>query len=124
MTNQTIKVPDDEYPIIIERFEKRVVVFAGGMVIADSQRALSLREADNPSVIYFPRRDVAMHALRRSHVATYCPYKGDASHFGFCDDGEHLADAAWTYRTPYWAVAEIEDHLAFNPARVDRIEAV
>ena len=31
-------------------------------------------------------------------------------------------DAIWTYETPYAAVAEIKDHLAFYPDRVDAIE--
>jgi uncharacterized protein (DUF427 family) len=31
-------------------------------------------------------------------------------------------NAAWTYETPYEAVAQIKDHLAFYPSRVDAIE--
>jgi uncharacterized protein (DUF427 family) len=29
----------------------------------------------------------------------------------------------WTYEAPYAAVVAIKDHLAFDPARVDAIEA-
>jgi uncharacterized protein (DUF427 family) len=121
MNEQTIKVPDEGHPITIERSPRRVVVFARGKVIADTERALTLREADRPSVLYIPRRDVAMDALQRSRTASYCPYKGEASHFSIGEGGRR-ADAAWAYDAPYWAVAELENHLAFNPEIVDRIE--
>jgi hypothetical protein len=32
------------------------------------------------------------------------------------------ANAVWTYEIPFAAVAEIKDHLAFYPDRVDAIE--
>jgi uncharacterized protein (DUF427 family) len=122
MIEKTIKVPDDNHPIAIERSSKRVVVMVAGKVVADTRRALTLREAGHPSVHYIPRHDVHMEALERSQTASYCPYKGEAAHFHISEDGKRLADAAWTYRTPYWAVAEIENYLAFDPDRVDRIE--
>lgn len=123
MIEETIKVPDEGHPIAIEHHSRRVVVFVAGKVIADTERALSLREADHPSVLYIPRRDVAMRALQRSRTASYCPYKGEASHFSICDEGRCSEDAAWAYDAPYWAVAEIENHVAFNPDLVDRIES-
>jgi uncharacterized protein (DUF427 family) len=107
---------------VIELHPQRVVVSAGGKVIADSNRALALHEAGGPSVLYIPRRDVAMHALQRSGTASYCPYKGEASHFSISEEGRRREDAAWAYDAPYWAVAEIENHVAFNPQLVDRIE--
>jgi uncharacterized protein (DUF427 family) len=122
MNEQSIKVPDEGHPITIERNPGRVVVFARGEVIADTERALTLREADHPSVLYIPRRDVSMGALRRSKTASYCPYKGEACHFSIGDEGRRPGDAAWAYDAPYWAVAEIENHVAFNPELVDRIE--
>ena len=36
--------------------------------------------------------------------------------------GQRSVDAVWSYETPYMAVAEIKDHLAFYPDRVDAIE--
>lgn len=122
MIDPTIKVPSEAHPISIVRGPGRVVVFVRGQVIADTTRALTLREADYPSVFYIPRRDVAMGSLRRSRVASYCPYKGEAAHFGIGDGGSSDADVAWTYDAPYWAVAELEGHLAFDTACVDRIE--
>jgi uncharacterized protein (DUF427 family) len=32
--------------------------------------------------------------------------------------------AVWTYEKPYEAVAEIKEHLAFYPSRVDSIDVI
>lgn len=117
-----IKVPDHNHPIVIERNSKRVVVMCGGKLLADTCRALTLHEAGQPSVHYIHRLDVNTEALERSPTASYCPYKGEASHFHINEGGIRLVDAAWTYRTPYWAVAEIENYLAFDLDQIERIE--
>jgi uncharacterized protein (DUF427 family) len=122
MTERTIKVPGPGHPITIERNKKRVVVFLRGRVIADTREALTLREAHYPPVQYIPRQDVDMTLLERSATQTYCPYKGDAAYFSIPAGGERSVDAIWTYEAPYEAVAEIKDHLAFYPDRIDAIE--
>ena len=122
MTEKTAKIPGPDHPITVERNPKRIVVTFAGKVIADTTEALTLREAKYPAVQYIPRKDVDMDALTRSATTSYCPYKGDASYFGISAGGERSLDAIWTYETPYDAVAEIKDHLAFYPDRVDAID--
>lgn len=122
MTERAIKIPGPDHPITIERSAKRVVVTIGGHVIADTRNALTLRESKYLPVQYIPRKDVDMAVLARSATQTYCPYKGDAAYFSIPSGGEHSIDAIWTYEAPYDAVAEIKDHLAFYPDRVDAIE--
>jgi uncharacterized protein (DUF427 family) len=122
MTAKLIKIPGPDHPITIERTLKRVVVSAAGRVIADTRNALTLREAHYPPVQYIPRKDVDMDLLMRTQRTTYCPYKGDASYFNIPLGGERSIDAVWTYEAPYAAVADIKDHLAFYPDRVDVIE--
>jgi uncharacterized protein (DUF427 family) len=117
-----IKIPGPDHPISVERNSGRVVVTVGGKVIADTRDALTLHEAHYPAVQYIPRKDVDMAQLARSDRITYCPYKGDASYFSIPVGGERSIDAVWTYETPYPAVADIKDHLAFYPDRVDAIE--
>jgi uncharacterized protein (DUF427 family) len=63
-----------------------------------------------------------MAQLARTDRTTYCPYKGDATYFSIPVGGERAGNAVWTYETPYPAVADIKDHLAFYPDRVDAIE--
>jgi len=97
------------------------VVKLGGTVIADTRKALILKEASYPAVQYIPRQDARMDLLERSASHTYCPYKGEASYFSIPAGGEKSHDAVWTYEEPYAAVAIIRDHLAFYTSRIDGI---
>jgi len=93
------------------------VVRLGDTVVADSRKALTLREASYPPVHYIPRADVDMALLEPSTHQTYCPYKGDASYLSVLGGDAHLASSIWSYERPYDAVAEIGDYLAFYPDR-------
>ena len=117
-----VKLPGPDHPITISPHPERVVVTAGGRVVADTRRALALREASYPPVLYLPRDDVDLSLLQRTDRTTHCPYKGDAAYYSLAGTGERGADAVWTYEAPHDAVAAIKDHLAFYPDRVDAIE--
>ncbi len=116
--------PNPNHPITVEPSAKRVRVTWRGKVVADSRQALDLREASYPVVKYIPRADVDMALLHRTDHHTHCPYKGDASYFSIAADGETAQNAVWTYETPFASVAQIKDHVAFYPDRVDRIEEI
>jgi uncharacterized protein (DUF427 family) len=121
MPDKPMKIPGPDHPISIEANPSRVVVTVGGRVIADSRAALTLREASYPPVQYFPRGDVDMAALARSEHTTYCPYKGEASYYSIPAGGDRSRDAVWTYETPFEAMAQIKEYVAFYPDRVDEI---
>jgi hypothetical protein len=75
-----MKLPGPDHPITITANPKRVRVSAGGVVIADTTHALTLKEASYPAVQYVPReghRAVAL--LAHTERTTRCPYKGDAT---------------------------------------------
>jgi uncharacterized protein (DUF427 family) len=116
-----MKIPGPDHPISIETNPSRVVVTVGGKIIADTRNALTLSEASYPAVQYIPRRDVDMAALTRSEHTTYCPYKGEASHYSIPAGGDRSINAAWTYENPFQAMAQIKDYLAFYRNRVDEI---
>jgi uncharacterized protein (DUF427 family) len=118
-----MKIPGPDHPIAITPNPKRVRVTAGGVVIADSTHALTLKEASYPAVQYLPRADANMALLSRSDRTTHCPYKGDASYFSVTAGGKALENSIWTYETPFPAMAEISGHLAFYPDKV-KIEEV
>jgi uncharacterized protein (DUF427 family) len=120
--DKPVKTPGPNHPITIERNRRRVVITAAGRVVADTRDALTLREAGYKPVTYIPRKDIEISLFERTDHATYCPYKGDCAHFSIPIGGERSVNAAWTYETPYEAVAQIKDHLAFYPSRVDAIE--
>lgn len=117
-----MKLPGPDHPITIERNGARVRVLFSGRVVADTTKALTLREARYPAVYYIPRADADMSLLRRTDHTSYCPYKGDASYFTISTDGRDADNAVWSYEQPYPAMAEIKEYLAFYPNRVDAIE--
>jgi uncharacterized protein (DUF427 family) len=117
-----MKLPGADHPITITPNPGRVRVHFNGRVIADTTRALSLREADLPMVRYVPREDADMSLLERSEHKTHCPYKSDAAYYTIRVDGRNAENAVWTYEEPYPAVSAIKGYLAFYPERVDSIE--
>src|ERR1700720_3043631 len=121
MAEKPMKIPGPDHPIAIEANPSRVVVKVGGKMIADTRAALTLREASYPAVQYIPRRDVDMAALVRSEHTTYCPYKGDASYYSIPAGGDRSTNAVWTYETPFEAMKQIREYVAFYPDRVDQI---
>jgi uncharacterized protein (DUF427 family) len=122
MNAKTMKIPGPDHPITIEANPLRVVVSVAGRTVADTRAALTLREAGYAAVQYIPRKDVDMSLLERTDHATYCPYKGDCAYYSIPVGGERSVNAVWIYEAPYSAVAEIKDHVAFYPGRVDAIE--
>src|ERR1700738_3365400 len=121
MTDKPMKISGPNHPLSIEANPCSVVVTLGGKVIPDPRGALTLLEASYPAVQYIPRRDVDMTALTRSEHTTYCPYKGDASYYSIPAGGDRSLNAVWTYETPFEAMAQIKDYVAFYPDRVDEI---
>ena len=123
-TTRTIKQPGPDHPIDITPNSRRVVVTVAGRVVADTRRALTLKEAGYPAVQYIPRADVDLSLLDRSAHTTYCPYKGECNYYSIPSGGERSINSVWTYESPYPAVAAIKEHVAFYPDRVDSIEEI
>jgi uncharacterized protein (DUF427 family) len=122
MDVKTVKIPGPDHPITVTTDPRHVTVKVAGHTVADTRRALRLQEASYPAVLYIPREDADMALLSRTQHSTYCPYKGDASYYSIPSGGDRATNAVWTYETPHPAMAEIKDHLAFYPDRVDAIE--
>jgi uncharacterized protein (DUF427 family) len=117
-----MKLPGPDHPITIEPNLSRVRVLLNGRTVADTTRALTLREASYKPVLYVPREDADMSLLQATDHTTYCPFKGHASYYSI-RAGERVADnAVWSYEQPYPAMYEIAGYLAFYPHRVDAVE--
>ena len=122
MSAPPMKKPGRDHPITIETNPLRVRVIVGGVIVAETTRALTLREASYPPVQYIPRADIVADLFEKSERRSHCPYKGDASYFTVSAGGLVRRDAAWCYEHPFPAVNQIAGHLAFYPDRVDAIE--
>jgi uncharacterized protein (DUF427 family) len=114
-----MKLPGPDHPITITPAQGRVQVRFGGVLVADTQAALELKESTYPAVLYIPRADAQLEHFTRTAHSTHCPYKGDASYFSLRAGDRAAENAVWTYETPYPAMTEIKDHLAFYPNQVE-----
>ncbi|HEY2751956.1 DUF427 domain-containing protein [Phenylobacterium sp.] len=117
-----MKTPGPDHPIAVEAAKKRWRALFAGHVIADTNKALVLKEAGYKPVVYFPREDVAMEYMSRTAHTTHCPYKGDAAYYTLLMDGQFADNVVWTYEDPYPAMQAIEGLLAFYPDRVEIYE--
>ncbi|CAA0126664.1 Uncharacterised protein [Mycolicibacterium vanbaalenii] len=119
MTDRPVLEPSQAHPITIEPTRGRVTVRAGGALVATTDAALTLQEANYPAVYYIPLADVVAE-LVPSDTGTYCPFKGDAGYYHLrTEGGRTVEDAVWTYREPFAAVAPIAGHVAFYPDKAD-----
>jgi uncharacterized protein (DUF427 family) len=110
------------YPITVEPFDGTVTVKFSNAVIASSDDALVLKEAEHPAVFYLPFKDIYFDLLKPADTSTHCPFKGDASYWNVSAVGQSEKDVMWAYRNPYDEMSRIKDHGAFYPDKV-RIEA-
>ncbi len=124
MNAKEIKLPGPDHPITIAPAETTVRVSVAGHVIAQSSRALLLKEKGYPPVFYIPREDVDMSLLVRTTHYSYCPYKGDCTYYSIPAAGARSEYAVWTYENPYESVASIREHMEFYPTRVDEIALI
>ena len=122
MADKPVLYPGPDHPITVTPTEGRVVVKVAGTVVADTRAALTLQESTYPAVQYIPLADVDTSLLEPTETQSYCPYKGDASYYSILAGGAKAVDAIWEYKQPREAVAEIKEHVAFYPNRVDSIE--
>ena len=111
-------------PPAVDRTDRRVVVRLGVTVVADTRRALRVRETSHPPAFYLPVEDVAHGALVPVDDApTWCEYKGRATYLdvvGVDADGAPLVvrHAAWTYPEPTRRYAALRGHVALYPGRM------
>ena len=117
-----MKQPGPDHPITLTPEPRRIRVLVAGVAVADTRKAVRLQEATYPPVFYIPRADIRADHFIPSARTSHCPYKGDARYFDLVVDGTRRPDAVWSYEAPFPAVAEIQDHVAFYPDRVDAIE--
>ena len=109
--------------IVVRPFHGRVRVISAGYLIADSTHAVALAETGYHTVYYVPKQHVRMELFAASSTSSICPHKGTASWWTIETANTLVADAAWSYERPHADVAIIAGMLAFDPQKIDAIEA-
>jgi len=122
MTAESAPAPGfEKYPdhrVDIEPSDRHIRVLVGANVIADTQRALAVQESRHDLVWYVPLQDVNTELLKPTQTSTYCSFKGHASYWSICVDGTEVADAVWSYESPYQECQALREHVAFYTNKV------
>ena len=108
-------------PPALELSDRRVVVRAGSVVIADSTSAWRVMETSHPPTWYLPRADIAGEYLRRSAArSSVCEWKGAATYWDvLVPDGSVIQSVGWSYETPTPRFVPITGYLSFMPGQID-----
>jgi len=109
-----MKTPGPDHALSVHRSARRVEALFHGHIIADSARAMLLKEADLPDAWYFPIEDVAMEFLQREDHAEHCNYKGDRIYWRIFRDGKFAEHGAWSYPNPYPAADDLREMITFD----------
>ena len=103
-------------PPAIRPEARKVLVSAGGVPVASSERALRICETAGAPVIYLPPEDIAEGVLRPSSGhGSFCEWKGAAKYFDVVAGDEVIPRAAWSYPRPSPGFEPIAGHVSFYP---------
>lgn len=108
-----------DHRISLEPFEGTVTVRLSDAIIAATENAKVMREADYAPVFYIPFEDIYFDFFEKTDTKTHCPFKGDASYWRASAVGQAAQDVMWAYEHPYEEMLAIRDHGAFYPDKVD-----
>ena len=106
-------------PPALQPCNRRVRIELGGVTVADSSAALRVLETSHPPTIYVPPADIAADCLSPASGRSLCEWKGVAGFFDVVGGDRREQSAAWTYREPAVRFAQLRDHVAFYPGRMD-----
>ena len=107
-------------PPRLEPSSKRVVVTLGGVVIADTTRAVRVLETSHPPSWYLPFADCQPGAMVPAAGTLYCEWKGLARYVDLVAGGVRAERAGWFYPEPALGFSALREHLALYPALMDR----
>ena len=108
-----------QHRVHVEASPRRVRVKFNGEFIADSKRAVLLRETGHQPVYYFPPEDVRQDVLEPTDLHTRCPYKGEASYWTV-RVGDAVAESVmWGYQDPLAEREDIRGYRAFYWEKMD-----
>jgi uncharacterized protein (DUF427 family) len=119
MVQSTAYAANPAHTITVKPYAGRVVVTFKGTLVADTMRALELKEANYPATFYIPREDCKMVHFIETDRQTKCPFKGTARYWTLSTKDGTSDNSVWGYDNPFDQVAEIDGHVAFYPDRVD-----
>ncbi len=101
----------------VEDGTKRVRVYVGGELIADTAQPKLVWEIPYYPAYYLPARDVRMELLTATGRTEHSPSRGEAHFYTVKGGTEERVDAAWQY--PDSPLEQLRDHVRFEWMAMD-----
>jgi uncharacterized protein (DUF427 family) len=108
-----------QHRVHVEPSPRWVRVKFNGQIIADSKRAVLLRETGHLPVYYFPPEDVRQDVLEPTDQHTRCPFKGEASYWTVRVGDAVAENVMWGYQDPLPERQDIRGYRAFYWAKME-----
>ncbi len=105
-------------PPALEPVPPRITIRLGGVLVAETTRALRVLETHHAPSYYLPPEDIQA-ALRPVKGSSYCEWKGAARYFDVIVAGKTALRAAWAYDRPTASFAALAGHVAFYAGLMD-----
>lgn len=106
-------------PPLLEPVARPIRVVFGGLVIADTHRALRVVETSHPPTYYLPPDDIVLDRLVVRERTSFCEWKGRAVYFDVHTNGRVAESAAWAYPDPSPRFAALKDYVAFYAQKME-----
>lgn len=97
---------------------QRIMVRLGGVLVAETTRALRVLETHHAPSYYLPPEDIRA-TLRSTSGGTVCEWKGEARYFDVIAGATIVPRAAWTYDRPTARFAPLSGYVAFYAGLMD-----
>jgi uncharacterized protein (DUF427 family) len=105
-------------PPALQVVPQRILIRLGGMIVAETVRALRVLETHHAPTYYLPPADVQAR-LRPAKGSSQCEWKGVARYFDVIAGGTTAPRAAWAYPEPTSRFAALAGYVAFYAAQMD-----
>jgi uncharacterized protein (DUF427 family) len=105
-------------PPALEPVPQRITIRLGGLIVADTARALRVLETHHAPTYYLPLGDIRA-TLRPVQGSSFCEWKGVARYFDVLMGSATAPRAAWAYDHPTGRFAALAGHAAFYAALMD-----
>ncbi len=105
-------------PPALEPVAQRITVWLGGVLVAETSRALRVLETHHAPSYYLPPDDIAA-TLQPAQGSSFCEWKGMARYFDVIVAGKTASRAAWAYDRPTARFAALAGYVAFYAGLMD-----
>jgi uncharacterized protein (DUF427 family) len=105
-------------PPALQPVPQRITIRLGGVLVADTTRALRVLETHHAPTYYLPPEDIAA-TLRPLPGTTFCEWKGTARYFDVIAGGTTAPRSAWVYDQPNARFEPLAGHVAFYASRME-----